>query len=139
MYLLEEIAIFSTILRQEAIMERHITKYQVAQQEKDGIRRMEMRSMTKREEYREYIEKKLYDEFEEKEINRERCFLLPDGQAIHIDFITLGGDQALVIEFADSVIEAKKYHMEDGNVYFISDMTPEEMFRQMMEEIKNEI
>ena len=48
------------------------------------------------------------------------------------------GAEALVLEFADSLEEAKLPRFEDGDLYYMDEMNEEEMFQAMLKEIENE-
>lgn len=95
-----------------------------------------MRKMTKTRESVEYIENRLRKIYEERKINNEDWFILPNQVAIHIDIIE---KKRLVIEFADNEEKAKTHMADDGQSYYLDDYTLEEMFNEMIKEIKNEI
>ena len=92
--------------------------------------------MTKTRESVEYIENRLRKIYEERKINNEDCFILPNQVAIHIDIIE---KKRLVIEFADNEEKAKTHMADDGRSYYLDDYTLEEMFNEMIKEIENEI
>lgn len=96
-----------------------------------------MRKMTKTRESVEYIVNRLRKIYEERKINNEDWFILPNQVAIHIDIIE---KNRLVIEFADNEEKAKIYMADDGQTYYIGDYaTPDELFIAMMKEIEYEL
>lgn len=69
-------------------------------------------------------------------IGGEQCFLRSDGHVFHLDDI--GDDlDCLVIEFADSRQEAERRFPDDGRLYFMDEMTEDEMFEAMIKEIED--
>lgn len=92
--------------------------------------------MTKTRESVEYVTNRLRKIYEERKINGEDWFILPNQVAIHVDIIE---ENRLVIEFADNVEKAKIHMADDGQSYYLDDYTPEEMFNEMMKEIENEM
>ena len=49
----------------------------------------------------------------------------------------MGGKfNCLMIEYADSMQEALLYRFEDGDLYYMDDMTEDEMFEAMIKEIE---
>ena len=72
--------------------------------------------------------------FEKRIIKERTCFLRPDGMLFALDFLLPFG--ALVLEYADSVEEAKKNRFEDGDLFYLEDMDEETMFQCMIQEIE---
>ncbi|MBE6070087.1 MAG: hypothetical protein E7211_20715 [Clostridium lundense] len=64
------------------------------------------------------------------------CFLNKNGTIFHLD--SMGNEfDCLVIEYADSLQEAMLYRFEDGDLYYMDDMTEDEMFDAMVKEIES--
>jgi hypothetical protein len=63
-------------------------------------------------------------------------FLLESGMVIHL--VLLKKFNAIVIEYADSLDEAKRYLFEDGDLFCIEDYPDvDEMFNDMIKEIES--
>lgn len=85
-----------------------------------------------------YISSQLEERFSYVWFGDEQWFILPNEEAIHV--VGLGsGYNALLIEFAEDQEISSRNLAEDGDLYFIDDYTPEEMFDEMMKEIENEM
>lgn len=95
-----------------------------------------MRKMTKTKERAEYITNRLGEIYEKRKINNEEWIVLPNQVVVHVDIIEKG---RLVIEFADNEENAKIHMADDGQSYYLDEYTPEEMFEEMLKEIKNEL
>ena len=69
-------------------------------------------------------------------IHEMTCFLNKNGTIFHLD--SMGNEfDCLVIEYADSLQEAMLYRFEDGDLYYMDDMTEDEMFDAMVKEIES--
>ena len=80
------------------------------------------------------LEDRLSNTFEIVAIGNKVCFLLENGTIAHLTAFTEWG--CVVVEYADSVNEAKKNLFEDGNQYYISELTEDELLNAISEEIK---
>lgn len=90
-------------------------------------------------EMRLYRKQQMNDRFRERYesimIHDMMCFLNRNGTIFHLD--SMGNDfNCLVVEYADSLQEAMLYRFEDGNSYYMDDMTEDEMFEAMVREIE---
>lgn len=84
----------------------------------------------------EFIEKSLKDKYEVLEVNGMNCFKHSNGTIFHVD--ELGGNyDALVIEYADNLEEAKKNQFEDGDLFYMDELDKEEMLNQIIAEIES--
>lgn len=85
-----------------------------------------------------YISDRLKEKYDDVWFGDKHWFILPNKEAIRV--VGLGsGYNALLIEYAESQEEKDRNLSEDGDLYFIDDYTPEEMFDEMMKEIENEM
>ncbi|MDD6648271.1 MAG: hypothetical protein PUF60_10800 [Firmicutes bacterium] len=66
--------------------------------------------------------------------NKNRFFILEDKSVIRVTGFTISGDDVIVAEYAGSLEEAYKNMMEDGDLYYISEMTAEEISIQILAE-----
>lgn len=66
--------------------------------------------------------------------DKNRLFILEDKSVMRITGFTITGDDVVVAEYADSVEEAEKNMMEDGDLYYISEMTAEEISMKILAE-----
>ena len=80
------------------------------------------------------IEKRFSERYETRLIENRQCFLRPDGVLFALDF--LGAYGALVVEYAESVEEAKLNRFEDGDLFYLEEMDEDTMFRAMIQEIE---
>lgn len=63
-----------------------------------------------------------------------RLFILEDKSVMRITGFTISGDDVILAEYADSLEEAEKNMMEDGDLYYISEMTAEEISQKILTE-----
>lgn len=66
--------------------------------------------------------------------DKNRLFILEDKSVMRITGFTITGDDVILAEYADSLEEAEKNIMEDGDLYYISEMTAEEISRKILAE-----
>ncbi len=82
----------------------------------------------------EILNSKLATEFEQININRLNCFLLPSG--VIINLFSSKDWKAVGVQYADNLKEAKKNLFEDGDLFYLEDMTEEELYLALLKEIK---
>lgn len=90
---------------------------------------MEMKSMT------DTLESRFAALYEKIRIGEKKCFRLEDGRIISLGTVTSYG--ALVIEYADDYDEAAMNRFEDGDLFYLEDMSEDEMLRSMLQEISD--
>lgn len=66
-------------------------------------------------------------------INEHVCFSRPDGVIFSIGTLLSFG--ALVVEYADSEVEAKRNRFDDGDLFYLEEMDEETMYQGMIQEI----
>lgn len=66
--------------------------------------------------------------------DKNRLFVFEDKSVMRITGFTISGDDVVVAEYADSLEEAAKNIMEDGDLYYTSEMTAEEISRKIFAE-----
>lgn len=122
---------YNIIQKKEAITMELITKYRQEREEYIIMRSMEQ----KRKNRLEYIKKRLSLQFKSEEINSNECFLKDDGVYFHV--FEFPGSNALAIEYADDLEEAKINRFEDGDRFYLDEMNEDEMFSAMLKEIED--
>lgn len=58
-------------------------------------------------------------------------------KGIIFEIVCLKDFKAFVIGYAETADEAKKNFFEDGDLYYMDEMTEDEMFERMIKEIEN--
>ncbi|MBQ8559057.1 MAG: hypothetical protein IJ439_03630 [Tyzzerella sp.] len=92
---------------------------------------MEMRLSRK-----EILSERLAQKFESITIDERTCFLIKDGFVCRLDSMSEPYN-ALVIEYADNLELAKKgIFGEDGDLFYMDEMSESEMFEAMVREIE---
>lgn len=66
--------------------------------------------------------------------DKNRLFVFEDKSVMRITGFTISGDDVVVAEYADSLEEAAKNIMEDGDLYYTSEMTAQEISRKIFAE-----
>lgn len=61
-------------------------------------------------------------------------FILPDDSLLTLSPHVWNGQKLIIAEYADSIEEYKKGRFEDGDNYYLSDYTPVEIARKLIEE-----
>lgn len=84
----------------------------------------------------EKLESRLQSKYKLIEINDSNYFMKKNGTIF--DLIGLIKFNAIVIEYADTMEEAKKYMFEDGDLFYLDEMDEEQMLEKMIEEIEEE-
>ena len=91
----------------------------------------EMRSYRKQQ-----LNNRLAEKYRSVIIHDKPYFLNKNGTLFRLD--SMGGNyNCLLIEYADSLQEALLYRFEDGDLFYMDDMTEDEMFEAMVREIEN--
>lgn len=83
----------------------------------------------------ERLENRLSSEYELIEVNREKCFLLPSGAVVHL--VAFMDWKAILAEYAENIETAKLNAFEDGDLWYTEEMSEDEIFNSIMEEIRN--
>ena len=85
---------------------------------------------------KEILNKRISKIYETVEIDGTICFLVDNNIVCRID--SMGGEyNALVIEYANNIDMAKKgIFGEDGNLFYMDEMSEDEMFNAMVSEMK---
>lgn len=68
-------------------------------------------------------------------IDNDVYFLLDNGEVIHL--VARVPFEAIVIEHAENIEEAKKYMFEDGDLFYMDEFDEEQMFNEMIKEIED--
>ena len=81
-----------------------------------------------------FEEKYEYVQFKNRHLKGEKLFVSKNGYAFHIDKIT--EYNCLVIEHSDSVEEAEKLMLEDGDLFYLDNYADDnELFAAMLNEV----
>lgn len=80
------------------------------------------------------LENRLKKRYEFIIINGDGCFITESGEIIQLT--GLKAFNAIVIEYAESMEDAKKNMFEDGELFYLDDMNEDEMFKAMIKEIE---
>lgn len=84
----------------------------------------------------EKLENRLSAEYEQIEVTGEKCFLLSSGTVAHL--IAFMEWRAVAVEYAESIEAAQKNMFEDGDLWPIDEMTEDEIYESIIEEIRKE-
>lgn len=79
------------------------------------------------------LEDRLSRVFEIVTVGNNVCFRLDNGTIAHL--IAFVDWKCIVVEYADNVKEAKKNMYEDGDQFYISEMSEEDLFNAIVEEM----
>lgn len=79
------------------------------------------------------IDRLLSDVYRTVEIHGETCFCVPNGNIVMIQ--EMPGENALVMGHAESLTDAEQCRFEDGDRFYLDDMTEKEMLQAMIAEI----
>lgn len=82
-----------------------------------------------------YLENKLQSKYQSIEIQGNHCFITNKDEIIHLT--GLKNFRAIVIEYAETLEEAKRNLFEDGDLFYIDELTEDEMLNKMIKEIEN--
>lgn len=97
---------------------------------------IDMTLKEKRKQTIERIERRLAEKYEGIRINGENCFLKEDGTVFHLCGLTEPFN-AVVIEYASTIEEAEKNMSEDGDLFYMDEMTEDEIYQAMINEIED--
>ena len=67
-------------------------------------------------------------------VSEKKCFMAGNDEFFMVT--GLSWENAIVIEHASSKVEAKKNMFEDGDLFYIGELSDEEMFEAMVKEIE---
>lgn len=82
------------------------------------------------------LEKELKKIYKAVDVNSENCFEKKTGEIFHV--FGIKEFNALGIEYAENMNEAKKNLYEDGDLFYIDDMNEAEMLEAMIREIEED-
>lgn len=82
----------------------------------------------------EDLENRFSDIYEKRIIGDWTCFVRHDGSMFILDYLLTFG--ALVVGYADNEDEARLNRFEDGDLFYLDDMSADEMFAAMRREIE---
>lgn len=91
---------------------------------------MEMKSI------KDIIDEKFAEKYEKIIIGGQEYFALDDGRVICVALIL--SYEAVVIEYADNINEAKLDHFEDGDLFYLTQADVDTIFQAMLREITAE-
>jgi hypothetical protein len=112
----------------------HITRPLTAKTESGISGQVEKNLMNKQEEYMQYIGDELAKKYEQHTFKGIDCFTY-NGFAFFVH--SYKPDGAFFIEYFDNMEQAKQgIYPEDGDWFYISDMSKEEMLAAMVKEIE---
>lgn len=60
-------------------------------------------------------------------------FILPDGGLLTLSSHTWDGQELIIAEYADNFEECRKGRLEDGDNFYLSEYTPEEIASKLYE------
>lgn len=84
----------------------------------------------------ENLENKLKTRYKPVKVNGENCFLKKNGEVFHL--FGMKNFNALGVEYAENMEEAKRNLYEDGDLLYINEMNEEEMLEAMIKEIEGQ-
>ena len=68
-------------------------------------------------------------------IGKKECFAVSGGRIVSIDLFP--GEDALVVEYADNYAEAELFRFEDGDRFYLDELSEDEMLTAILQEIEN--
>lgn len=68
------------------------------------------------------------------QLGNQKCFLAPNGYFFRL--FEFPGDYALAIEYAETEDDAKRNRFEDGDRFYLSELSEDELFHAMINEIE---
>lgn len=84
----------------------------------------------------ERLEDRLSNDFERINIGDNTCFLLENGNVAHLVVFTSW--KCIVVEYSDNLEDAKKNIGEDGDQFYIDEMSEEDLYKAIKKEIIEE-
>lgn len=91
--------------------------------------------MKRTETYRQFIEDKLRERYLTFLLHGRTSFQAPDGTILRIDTLNWARE-ALVVEYAYDEAWAENNVFEDGDLFYLDELSPEEMLAGMLAEIE---
>ncbi len=91
--------------------------------------------MTDIEKYKNYIDDNLRKTNTPINVNGKNCFILSTDVVIHIDMIK--NMNAIVVEYADNMDEAKINRFEDGDLFYVDEHDESDMLKSILNEINS--
>ena len=91
--------------------------------------------MKRTEAYRQFIEDKLRERYPTFLLHGRTSFQAPDGTILRIDTLNWA-QEALVVEYAYDETWAENNVFEDGDLFYLDELSPEEMLAGMLAEIE---
>lgn len=82
---------------------------------------------------RNSLEEMLSYQFDSVDVNGKRGFQKTDGTIFIVS--SFPGEDAVVVEYADTFADAQKNLFEDGDRFYLSGITTEQLYRQILEEV----
>lgn len=80
----------------------------------------------------EVVEKVLKTKFDQKVINDRLFFVSEEGNLFSLDFIC--EYNAIVVEHANNQYDAEKNCLEDGDLFYVEEMTTDEIIKAIVDE-----
>lgn len=83
------------------------------------------------------INQHLRESYKSEMINGTECFFLPSGTVVHLESM---GDEfnAIVVGYAENRRDAEKNMFEDGDLFYMDEMSEEEMISAVTREIEED-
>lgn len=82
----------------------------------------------------EALQMRMAELYAEIDIAGKSCFKLEDGRVVSVGYI--GAYDAVVVEYADDISEAKLNRFEDGDLFYLNKMSIDELFDAIRKEIE---
>ena len=92
-----------------------------------------MNSTVQKNSIKNRLEQLLSDQFEMLSLNGAQCFQKKDGSVFMIS--AFPDEDAIVVEYADSFSDAKLDRFEDGDRFYLGEISIEALFQQVLREI----
>lgn len=86
--------------------------------------------------YYSYIENKLTERYTKVGVDGNEYFYNEKDNCYFKITVLPRSINAFVIEYADGLVEAKNGGSEDGDLFYVDDMTKEQMLEEMIQEIE---
>ena len=93
----------------------------------------DMNSTVQKNSIKNRLEQLLSDQFEMLSLNGAQCFQKKDGTVFMIS--AFPDEDAIVVEYADSFSDAKLNRFEDGDRFYLGEISIEALFQQVLREI----
>lgn len=91
--------------------------------------------MKRTEAYRQFIEDKLREHYPTFLLHGRTSFQAPDGTILRIDTLNWA-QEALVVEYAYDETWVENNVFEDGDLFYLDELSPKEMLAGMLAEIE---